>query len=176
MVAIENNGRKKWRSFVGSVLAFAALGPAVGNWSYVVWVWIDAAFYDSPFDTTLDVAVTQWVLLIILPVTGLPFAYVLGFLPAIVCGACFSGLALAVPSLLHIPKPKRGLIAGAIGVPVSAWGFTYWNFDPSSSGEAWLVFTIAGAVAAFVVGCYFPRGESLSRKSIQPTCEDARSG
>jgi hypothetical protein len=123
---------------------------------------------------TLDSAVTIWAVLISLPVGGLPVAYVLGFLPATVCGALFSALVLTMPSLLHIPRYHRGLIAAAIGAPVSAWGPALSSRNPGYD-ESSLSFITAGTVAAFAVGSFFPRPELLSNKSVQPTCAATRS-
>jgi hypothetical protein len=158
------------RAFLVAVAAFVGLGPLIGNAAWVVLLWIGAAFQDSPAISS-DAQITMWGILISLLVAGIPFAYILGVVPALVTAVLFTTLIMAVPALTLIAPSWRAAIAAMIGAITSGLAFAG-RRNPEGYEEPFAAFVLAGAVAAFVVGYFWPSQKTLS---ANPT-GDARGG
>jgi hypothetical protein len=149
-----------------TVLAFALIGPPIGNLTAAIWIWIMAAL--SGTDIPVEVRFKMMGVLLPLPIAGVPFAYVLGFIPALITGALFAALT-SVPAIGHASRHWRAGLASLIAAAVCiCW--LIWQKVVNPSEAAFFAFTFSGMVAAYALGFFWPRQKTLlSNKTIEPT-------
>jgi hypothetical protein len=150
-----------------TVLAFALIGPPIGNLVVAIWMWITAALLVGP-DISAEVRVTMMGLLLPVPIAGVPFAYAIGFIPALITGALFAALT-SVPAISRVSRHSRAGLGSLIAAAVCASWFM-WRRALYPPEAAFFAFTIAGMVAAYTVGFFWPRQQPLiSNNPAEPT-------
>jgi len=155
---------KSFRPFLATVLAFSALGPMLGLLALCSWLWsvvLIGAIFGGPSQPSMDTMATIVGLLLALPVGGLPLAYLFGFLPAFMTGLVFAALVLWLPALGRMPRRWRSGLAAFVAAAVCSCWYA-WRHGLGFSDA--VAFTCIGAVAACVIGYFWPRTRALDER------------
>jgi hypothetical protein len=143
-----------------SALIFSLAGPLIGHLAFVTFLFALQLLMSS--DSSLSARLATWSLM---AGGGLFFAYLFGFVPAIATGALYSAVFWLKPRLVSMRRVYRAIFAAILGAACTFVFYAHVGID--ASWRSGLAFAPYGAVAAFVLGCFWPRRtEELSNHSF----------
>jgi hypothetical protein len=148
-----------------SAIVFGLLGPIIGHIAFIIFMCAHQLL--TPPNVSSETQLTMWGLLLSLIGGGLFFAYMFGFVPAIVTGTLYSVALRLAPRLVSARPLYRAVVVAALGAASTLVFYAFVGLEAHwNSGFA---FAPYGAIAAFVVGYFWPSkgAEVLSNQPLK---------